>query len=80
MTELIENEEGALREIMFDLESPHSLAQIADHLGCSREYVRRIEARALDKLERAARRRGITMLADIRDDDRRHIKLPMREG
>jgi len=47
-------EKLALAELVFALERPKSVRAIAARLGCSKERVRLIEVRALDKLRRAA--------------------------
>ncbi len=47
---LTPNEAKALADIEFSLTSPHTLEEIADHLGVSVMTVFRIEARALAKL------------------------------
>lgn len=44
------NEEAALAELVFELSAPHTLEEIAEHLGISLRHVSRIEARALAKL------------------------------
>ena len=44
-------------------QGPHLLAEIADVIGCTRERVRQIEARALRKLLDVAARRGLELHA-----------------
>lgn len=47
---LTPNEAMALDELEWELAAPHTLEEIATHLGCSLRHVSRIEARALKKL------------------------------
>lgn len=43
-------EAAAIADLEWELTAPHTLEEIADHLGCNEKTVRRIEDRALDKL------------------------------
>ena len=54
MTDLTPNEAAALAELEWELSAPHTLAAIAQHLGCSLRHVSRIEARALEKMRALA--------------------------
>lgn len=47
---LTPNEAAALAELEWELSAPHTLEEIAQHLGCSLRHVSRIERRALEKL------------------------------
>lgn len=47
------DEEAALGELLFEVSAPHTLEEIAEHMGLSRFAVARIEDRALDKLRAA---------------------------
>ncbi len=44
------DEEAALAELVWELSAPHTLEEIAEHLGMSRRTVSRIEAQAFKKL------------------------------
>ncbi len=44
-------EQMALAELEWELSAPHTLEEIAAHLGVSRRTVRRVEARALEKIK-----------------------------
>lgn len=46
------NEQAALADLEFELSAPHTLAEIAAHLGYTQRAVEMIEARALKKLRR----------------------------
>lgn len=48
--QLTPNERAALAELEFELSAPHTLEEIATHLGVSVRHVTRIESRALDKM------------------------------
>ncbi len=48
---MTENEKKALADLMWELSSPHSSEEIAEHLGCSRKHVWEVEKRALGKLK-----------------------------
>ena len=59
MIELSPNELAALEALEWELSGPHDRDAIAEHLGISREWVRIIERRALEKLGRALQRAGL---------------------
>lgn len=48
---LTEDEAAALAELEWELSAPHSLQEIAEHIGCNHVTVWRIEKRALRKLQ-----------------------------
>jgi DNA-directed RNA polymerase sigma subunit (sigma70/sigma32) len=48
--------------------TPMTLEEIGAVLGCTRERVRQIEKRAVYKLKKALRERGITSYSDISAD------------
>ncbi len=53
------NEEAALAELEWELSSPHTLEEIAAHLGIRQRNVEKTEARALRKLRGLLEAKGI---------------------
>jgi len=60
VTNLSANERAALEALEWKFSGPHSLDEIATRLGMSKPWVKQLERRALEKLRRAAMRRGLT--------------------
>jgi DNA-directed RNA polymerase sigma subunit (sigma70/sigma32) len=53
------NEEAALEELIWELTAPHTQEEIAARLGMRRELVSDIEQRALRKLRKLLKQRGL---------------------
>ncbi len=51
-------EEAALAELVWELSAPHSAEAIAEHIGCDRTTVWRIELAALNKMRERLQAEG----------------------